>query len=138
MTISFSAWDREIKQFHKDALGSVRDKRNEVVSIAYEYIIANSPVWSGYYAANHVILIGGTERTGGGFPRRPAERPERVARGAFVDLIDTNAEAMLGRLHQDPDGPVRKVTIGTSVPYAEFISGEHLYNTAAAIALSQF
>lgn len=138
MAVQISAWDREVKKFFSDIDGAVRDIRNEVVTYMFEFIVFNSPVWSGYYAANHKIVIGGLERTGGGFPRFPAERKEWEARGAFTALIDTNADIMLGRLNQDPTGPTRKVTIGTSVPYAEFLSGEHLYQLAAAQALAQF
>ncbi len=137
MSFDAAAWDRDVKKLFKDVDEELLEIRRRIVTQVFLFIVNNSPVYSGYYAANHKIVIGGLERTGGDFPRHPRNKSDDedawVDRGAFVDLIGTNEEAQLAKLNQrDKDGAIRKVTIGTSVPYADAAQAEHLYALAAA------
>ena len=132
MTLSLTAWDRTVKKLMLDTKEELAQTRTRVAREIYEFIIEGTPVWSGYLAANHQIMIGGV-RTGRDFPRRPRKKKPWEPRGSFEFLIDVNVEAQLRKLEQDK-GPFRKVIIGTSVPYAAKVGMRRLYNIAAGLA----
>ena len=128
--VDLVAWDRGVKELFKNIEEDIGSKRRRVAKRVFEFLVDTSPVFSGYYASNHSIQVGGL-RSGRDFPRSPKMRAKWAKRGQYVNLIHENADRQLAKLAQDK-GPYRSVTIGTSVPYAEFINAAQQYALAAA------
>lgn len=98
------AMQKQVKAVEK----AVEDKHREVVSSFFKTVTRLSPVYSGYYKANHRISFDGL------VDRFPAKRTTQ--KGAHFDQIETARANELAKLSSKKLPIV--VTIGNAVDYA--------------------
>ena len=91
------------------------------VKEVFRDVVGASPVFSGYYASNHNILLraasGQFGSSGGRAGLTPGVRPPNAIRGQFADNIGANTSKQLAKVKSIRVGDV--ILIATEVPYAE-------------------
>lgn len=108
------------------------DMMRSLAEEALNWVVEETPVWSGYAASNHRIGVGGLEDA-------EVSPPIRVAfRGAYVDEIEPTRAAEIAKLAQLSSGQV--VEVGNAVPYFLEIGwseqqGADIYETGAVNAV---
>lgn len=111
----------------------------EVVRNAYDGVINNSPIWSGYYKSNHRINVKGAKgqfKTGG-VKLFPTQKPDFPEIFAYIGNIETARSTELAKLSKLEIGDF--VQIDNIVPYADEVELKHrVYaNTEAIIRASR-
>lgn len=134
MAFSAQLLKKDIERIIDDG---VKDYENHIIGImqlAYEQIVEESPIWTGYYASNHTVTIRGV---GGQFAKGstgPFLRPgvkETDQKFFYQANIEDRKEEELARIAQFKVGQI--IGISTAVPYAGEVETNHdVYKHAAA------
>ena len=96
----------------------------EVAKAVFVSAVAASPVFSGYFASNWRITLGGTKSVKLHPTWSQVQRPPLKLRpGEFIGNISGNASAELAKLKRiNPRRHARqRITISTAVPYANIL-----------------
>ncbi len=133
--IRIETLDKELGKIVKDMEVQVLVLQADQVESILENLVFDSPVFTGYYASNHRILIrgeGGQFKTGGTAKLVPQSKPEGTPREMFVANIGPAFIEEIAKLSRLKLGDV--VVITTSVPYADEVERNHgVYSGVAAI-----
>ena len=116
----------KFKKILEDATGQVLALQVKQSENVLESLVFGSPVYTGYYASNHRILIrssGGQFKTGGTAKLVPTSKPEGTPREAFSGNIGPAFIEEIGKLSILELGDV--VVITTRVPYADEVERNH-------------
>ncbi len=106
----------------------------EVVRTAYDAVLSNSPIWSGYYKSNHRITVRSSKGQFkvGGVKLSPTIKPEFPEIFAFIGNIETARSTELAKLSKLEIGDTAQIT--TRVPYADEVELKHrVYSNTEAI-----
>jgi len=104
------SWDTAVKSWEKEAKEVIRNKHARLVSIFFDKLVENSPMFTGFYAANHKIVQKGQDS----FQTHPAKAPKK--KGILFDLIPTNSSNQKQKLAFPNLSDVLQV--GSAVDYA--------------------
>lgn len=108
------------------------------VGAAYDHIMFNWPVYTGFSKANNRISITGQPIT----RVEPNKRPTKQMEGALVgkaEAVHASEKAKLARIEQNFGMKNRRIILGNSVSYASDVSfepgrGVAIYAAAAEVA----
>lgn len=141
---SMKKFDRAMEKQLNAAEQTLQDIHVNLVRLTYEKVHEFSPVYSGYYVANHRISFNGDA----GISLNPKKRNGRE--GAHRGQIESAKQGELAKL-SSKDVPA-VVTLGTAVPYAEYMehpgmsrsavpakTGQRpIYGNARTVAIAEF
>lgn len=122
-TFSAKIFERALeKEITKKVDPNVKRLKTEVARAVYLSAIAGSPVFSGYFASNWRITMGGIQRVK--LSPHPSLVPsKKLRRGLYIASISMTASAELAKLK---DINVRaNVTIANAVPYAAILEAKY-------------
>ena len=125
--INMAVFTKDTRKALAEVESAVTKNIQEFVTEVFEEVVTASPVFSGYYASNHNILIraaSGQFGAGGGRAGlTPGVRPDDAVRGQFADNIEANKSNQLAKAGAIQVGDV--ILIATEVPYAEEVEATH-------------
>ncbi len=123
-------WEAQLQALEDEIIIPAQARFAELLLVNLQQ---GSPVWSGYYASNHRINLGG------GFPLVPRNRPEDVEQNRFIGNIASSRQIELSKLQdrQVLKGVVN-IRVGTAVPYALELEGRGIYRVAVRNTLAAF
>ena len=124
---TMAVFTKDIREITKGVESIVNKSIQEFVEEVFNEVVSASPVFSGYYASNHNILIraaSGQFGSGGGRAGlNPGVRPDDAVRGQFGDNIESNRSNQLAKIDAIQVGDV--ILIATEVPYANEVEQTH-------------
>lgn len=132
--IRIETLDKQFKKIIDDATGQVLAAQVKQSEDILESLVFDSPIFTGYYASNHRVLIRsatGQFKTTGIAKLVPSEKPSGTPREAFVGNIGPALIEEIAKLKRLELGDV--VVITTRVPYADEVERNHgVYSGVAA------
>ena len=117
---------KQIDLAMKDMEEQVVSEFSRVATNAYDNLLKNSPIWSGYYMSNHRIVIRnakGQFKTGGTIKLSPLAKEEFPEVLKFIGNIEQARSEELSKLSKLELGDI--LTITTRVPYADEVEQKH-------------
>lgn len=127
--------EKQLGKIIEDAKGKVLAAQVDQTERVLESLIFASPIFTGYYASNHRIILRSAigQFTAGGIAKLvPQSKPEGTPREAFVGNIGPAFIEEISKLSRLKLGDV--VVITTRVPYADEVERNHgVYSGVAAV-----
>lgn len=117
-------WDKLMNRQLAEVKEAVKEKHAEIASMVFNYVHEFSPLYSGYYAANHRISFDGAA----GFELSPQKRGGN--QGAYFGRVETERLKELQKLSRKDLPEV--ITLGTAVPYAIFLDQPFMGQSAVS------
>ncbi len=117
---------KQIDLAMKDMEKQVVVEFERVATNAYDNLLKNSPVWSGYYKSNHRIVLRNSKgqfKTGGTLKLLPQQKEEFPEVLKFIGNIEQARNEELSKLSKLELGDI--LTIATRVPYADEVEQKH-------------
>ena len=130
---------KQIEGLISEAEMTASELFRKVVRNAYDEVINNSPIWSGYYKSNHRITVRNSKGQFkvGGVKLFPTQKPDFAEIFTYISNIETARSTELAKLSKLEIGDSAQIT--TLVPYADEVELKHrVYaNTEAIIRASR-
>ncbi len=130
---------KQIEGLISEAEMTASELFRKVVRNAYDEVINNSPIWSGYYKSNHRITVRNSKGQFkvGGVKLFPTQKPDFAEIFTYIGNIETARSTELAKLSKLEIGDSAQIT--TLVPYADEVELKHrVYaNTEAIIRASR-
>lgn len=124
--INIATLDAELKAMMKGVTRQVLKAQKDQVRRVYHSIIDDSPIYTGYYASNHRIIIRSSKgqfTAGGRVELSPGTKPEGAREFSLESNIGVAIVKELGKLGRLKLGDT--VLITTRVPYADDVERNH-------------
>ena len=125
--INMAVFTKDLREILDEVKFNTTRRIRKVVREVFEQVVEDSPVFSGYYASNHNVLIraaSGQFGIGGGRAGlTPGVRPVDAVRNQFADNIESNRSNQLAKVGSVQVGDV--ILIATEVPYANEVEQTH-------------